>query len=174
MKTPRKIPLSVLPDVPTAPLLLGYHPCRLGSRRRLRLPADWFPNDAPTWLLFPLCLFDPRNRPTRYLMFLPADDMTLHKIIHSVTPPLDNRQPPLSAALATLRASARQRSLAPALATVLRIGPATARITLTKAQLTYLGSRKGNLAFTGMGTFGHIFSAAEWAKFKRKVSRELA
>ena len=156
--------------MPNLPMLIGCHRRLLDASRRLRLPVHWSFGRSQTWLLFPRHIVPPCDQVSHSLYLLPVSEHVLRAIL-STSPAHTGCAPTAKAVLDVLRAHARGHALDPSVATVIRTTPTATRLTLTKAQVEWLGCRGRTLLFFGGLNAARMFTPAEWSRVKRNTQR---
>jgi len=121
------------------------------------MPAAWSIGGSQTRLLFPRHIVPPCDQIFHSLNLLPVNEHILRAIIASSAAHIACAPTPQTA-FDVLRAHARQHSLDPSVATVIRTTPTATRFTLTKAQLASLGCRGRTLVFVGALNAARIFT----------------
>ena len=150
------------------PVFLGCHQRRLDRARRVRLPGIWMLDRCQDWLLFPMHLYDPSTEAVHDLSLLPVSNHTLQTIL-AIAAVHATRAPTTKAALEALRDRATGLSLNSDVATSVQLGNTATSLSLTKAQLIWLGARGRTLVLVGAATSIRLYSPAMWAKAQKSL-----
>lgn len=154
--------------MPNPPMIVGCHKRRLDASRRLRLPVHWLIAGNQTWLLFPRHIVPPWKQDTRPLYLKPVNDSVIREILSS-SPSHVACAPTVETVHDVLCIHAQRLALDPSVASVIRTTPNSRRITLTKAQVTWLGCRGRTLIVVGSLIAARIFSQPAWAREQRRM-----
>lgn len=153
-----------------SPLLVSQFRRQLDAHHRLRLPAPWRIWNVESWLLYPPELLGEDRADWRKLHLVPVTEPTPASISEALKMTAA-QPPPLAAALAALRGGAVRRGIDPDVVTLHHTNERAIHLKLTTAQLTWLGLRNRSLVLTGVMTGIDIWSSAEFARWKRALSR---
>jgi len=151
------------------PFLTGCCQRRLDANRRIRLPTAWCIESDQTWLLFPRHIVSPCDQISHSLYLLPVDANALRAII-STSPAHKTFALTVDVVLDVLHAHARNHTLDPSVATVVRTSSTTTRFTLTKAQVEWLKCRSRTLALVGSLNSAWICTPKTWASQIKRAS----